>query len=64
MLASVVSVSGRQIRSKLHKLDVVVTDGRARLTLTFFNRRWLDKKLPAGTAAASSPGPSRCSAGR
>jgi ATP-dependent DNA helicase RecG len=49
--ATVTKVSGRQIRSKLHKLDVVVTDGRTSLTLTFFNKRYLDKQLPPGTAA-------------
>jgi ATP-dependent DNA helicase RecG len=49
--ATVVSASGRRIRPKLHKLDVVVTDGRTRLTLTFFNKHWLADKLPAGTEA-------------
>ena len=49
--ATVASVSGRQLRAKLHKLDVVVTDGHRRLTLTFFNKRYLDKMLPPGTEA-------------
>ncbi|MGH8894586.1 MAG: ATP-dependent DNA helicase RecG [Actinomycetes bacterium] len=48
---TVVGVSGRQIRSKLHKLDVVVTDGHRRLTLTFFNRRYLERTMPIGTEA-------------
>ncbi len=46
--ATVHSVSGRQIRPKLHKLDVVVTDGRTRTTVTFFNQRWRGKALRAG----------------
>jgi len=49
--ATVASVSGRQIRKKLHKLDVVVTDGRNQLVLTFFNRWGLEKTLPRGTEA-------------
>ncbi|HEU4911049.1 MAG TPA: ATP-dependent DNA helicase RecG [Actinomycetes bacterium] len=49
--ATVSGVTARQIRPKLHKLDVVVTDGRARLTLTFFNKRWLERLLPPGTEA-------------
>ena len=46
--ATIRSVSGRQIRSKLHKLDVVVTDGRAELTVTFFNQRFREKDLVRG----------------
>ncbi len=49
--ATIASVSGRQIRSKLHKLDVVVTDGRTRLTLTFFNQRFREKDLLPGREA-------------
>ncbi|HEX7189928.1 MAG TPA: ATP-dependent DNA helicase RecG [Actinomycetes bacterium] len=49
--ATVVSASGHRIRPKLHKLDVVVTDGRSKLTLTFFNKHWLADRLPAGTEA-------------
>ena len=48
---TVVSAHGRQIRPKLHKLDVVVTDGRNRLSLTFFNQRWREKLLRPGTEA-------------
>jgi ATP-dependent DNA helicase RecG len=54
--AQVVSLTGRQIRRKLHKLDVVVTDGTGRLTLTFFNKAWLaDKRdlVPGQTALFS-----------
>ncbi|HEX4017532.1 MAG TPA: ATP-dependent DNA helicase RecG [Frankiaceae bacterium] len=47
--AEVVRVSGRQIRHKLHKLDVVVSDGRGTLTVTFFNQHWRDKQLKPGT---------------
>ncbi len=47
--ATVHSVSGRQIRPKLHKLDVVLTDGRTRTTITFFNQRWREKGLHPGT---------------
>ena len=46
--ATVHSVGGRQIRPKLHKLDLVVTDGRTRTTVTFFNQRWREKVLHAG----------------
>ena len=49
--ATVASVKGRQIRSKLHKLDVVVTDGRTQFVLTFFNKWFLEKTLPPGTEA-------------
>jgi ATP-dependent DNA helicase RecG len=45
----VVSVKAFQVRPKLHKTDVVVTDGTGKLTATFFNRRWLAGKLPEGT---------------
>ena len=57
--ATVASVAGRWIeprpgqkrRKPLHKLDVVVTDGRAKLTLTFFNSHWIEPRLTPGTAA-------------
>jgi ATP-dependent DNA helicase RecG len=49
--AEVLSVRGRQIRHKLHKLDVVVGDGRGRLTVTFFNRRYLERQLEPGVRA-------------
>ena len=46
--ATIASVSGRQLRPKLHKLDVVITDGRSRVTVTFFNQVWRQKLLAAG----------------
>ncbi len=49
--ATIHSVSGRQLRPKLHKLDVVITDGRTRVAVTFFNQRWREKDLHAGTEA-------------
>jgi ATP-dependent DNA helicase RecG len=49
--AEVQQVRGRQIRHKLHKLDVVVGDGTSTLTVTFFNRAYLDKQLSKGTRA-------------
>jgi ATP-dependent DNA helicase RecG len=48
---TVESTRGKRIRPKLHKLDVVVTDGRSRLTLTFFNRPYLEHKLTYGASA-------------
>jgi ATP-dependent DNA helicase RecG len=47
--AEVVKVNGRQIRQKLHKLDVVVSDGRGTLTITFFNQHWRGNQLKPGT---------------
>ncbi len=49
--ATIHSVSGRQLKPKLHKLDVVITDGRTRITVTFFNQRWRDKDLHVGAEA-------------
>ncbi len=49
--ATVVSTKGHWVRKKLHKLDVVVTDGRNRLTVTFFNKQWFEEKLAPGTEA-------------
>ncbi len=46
--AEVVKASGRQIRHKLHKLDVIVSDGRGQLTVTFFNQRWREKQFTPG----------------
>ncbi len=48
--AEVRKVHGRQIRQKLHKLDVIVGDGRGQLTVTFFNRPYLAKQLTPGTS--------------
>jgi ATP-dependent DNA helicase RecG len=44
----VVKVDARQIRPKLHKTDITVTDGTGRLLVTFFNRRYLPKSLEPG----------------
>ncbi|HWA68108.1 MAG TPA: ATP-dependent DNA helicase RecG [Mycobacteriales bacterium] len=44
----VVKVDGRQIRPKLHKTDITVTDGTGRLVVTFFNRAYLKKTLTEG----------------
>jgi ATP-dependent DNA helicase RecG len=41
----VVTVSGFQVRPKLHKTDITVTDGTGKLLVTFFNRRYLAKTL-------------------
>jgi ATP-dependent DNA helicase RecG len=41
----VLNVTGHQIRPKLHKTDITVTDGTGRLIVTFFNRRYLAKTL-------------------
>ena len=49
--AEVLEVRGRQIRHKLHKLDVIVGDGSNKLTVTFFNRRYLEKQLRPGVRA-------------
>jgi ATP-dependent DNA helicase RecG len=49
--ATIHSVSGRQLKPKLHKLDVVLTDGRTRITVTFFNQRWREKDLHLGREA-------------
>jgi ATP-dependent DNA helicase RecG len=49
--ATIASVGGRQIRPKLHKLDVVITDGRNRVTVTFFNQRYREKLFVVGQEA-------------
>jgi ATP-dependent DNA helicase RecG len=46
----VVSVSAAQIKPKLHKTDVTVTDGTGRLVATFFNQKHLPRILEAGRA--------------
>ena len=52
--ATVVRVGGRQVRPKLHKTDVTVTDGHSTLALTFFNQRFLEQKLRPGTSGLFS----------
>ena len=54
--ARVESVKGRWLdakpgRKRMHKLDVVVGDGTGTLTVTFFNRHYLERKLTPGTLA-------------
>jgi ATP-dependent DNA helicase RecG len=44
----VVKISGHQIRAKLHKTDLTVTDGTGTLLVTFFNRRYLANTLKEG----------------
>jgi ATP-dependent DNA helicase RecG len=44
----VVKVVGHQIRPKLHKTDLTVTDGTGELLVTFFNRRYLANALDPG----------------
>jgi ATP-dependent DNA helicase RecG len=45
----VVKVQAHQLRPKLHKTDLTVTDGTGTLLVTFFNRRYLPKVLEPGT---------------
>jgi ATP-dependent DNA helicase RecG len=55
VLAEVQRVTKRPIKERRGSvLDVVVTDGTAQLTLTFFNQPWHDKKLRPGTTALFS----------
>jgi ATP-dependent DNA helicase RecG len=49
--AEVLKVQGRQIREKLHKLDVIVGDGKEELTVTFFNQAFRAKQLKPGVRA-------------
>jgi ATP-dependent DNA helicase RecG len=49
--ATIASVGSRQIRAKLHKLDVVITDGRTRMTVTFFNQRYRERLFVTGQEA-------------
>ncbi|PZS32624.1 MAG: ATP-dependent DNA helicase RecG, partial [Pseudonocardiales bacterium] len=51
VFAEVVSARGRRIRPKLYKTDVVVSDGRRSLDLTFFNQPWRERELRAGRRA-------------
>jgi ATP-dependent DNA helicase RecG len=46
--ATVASVTGHRVRPKLHKTDVVITDGRSRVTVTFFNQPYRERLLAAG----------------
>jgi ATP-dependent DNA helicase RecG len=46
--ATVASVKGHRIRPKLHKTDVVISDGRSPATVTFFNQPYRERLLTAG----------------
>jgi len=49
VLAEIAAVSRRQMQQRRGSIvEVVVTDGRGRLTLTFFNQPWREKQLRAG----------------
>ena len=47
--ARVVKVHTRQVRPKLHKTDLVITDGTDQMTATFFNQRWLSQRYHEGS---------------
>jgi ATP-dependent DNA helicase RecG len=52
--AKVDRVSGRWLdakpgRRRMHKLDFIVSDGKGQLTVTFFNRHYLEKKHAVGS---------------
>lgn len=49
--ATVDKVSGRYARNnrKLFMTEFTVSDGKDALKVTFFNKRWLDKKYPVGS---------------
>jgi ATP-dependent DNA helicase RecG len=50
--AKVETISGRRIRPKLHKTDVVVADNAGnKLLLVFFNQPWRSNQLAPGQAA-------------
>jgi ATP-dependent DNA helicase RecG len=49
VLAEVASATVRPMRARRGKLlEVVVTDGRGKLTLTFFNQAWRERELQVG----------------
>jgi ATP-dependent DNA helicase RecG len=49
--ARIESVKGRRIPGrKLHILEVVITSGSARASLSFFNQSWRDKELKPGVS--------------
>ena len=53
VFAEIEKVGGRQIRPKLHKSDVTITDGEGgRMTMAIFNRKWVvEKDLKVGRKA-------------
>jgi ATP-dependent DNA helicase RecG len=49
VMAEIAGVTGRRMRRRSgHILEVVVTDGRGRLSLTFFNQPWRERYLQVG----------------
>ncbi|WP_349261927.1 ATP-dependent DNA helicase RecG [Actinocrinis sp.] len=55
VLAEVEKATKRQFKGRRGTItEVVVTDGRARLALTFFNQPWLDRELRPGRVALFS----------
>ncbi|MFL6070875.1 MAG: ATP-dependent DNA helicase RecG [Actinomycetes bacterium] len=49
VLAEVASVSSRRMRQRKGTItEVVITDGRSRLVLTFFNQAWRERQLQEG----------------
>jgi len=59
VLAEVLSVKTRYLpakpgRKKLHMTDVIISDGRGMLSLTFFNQPWLSNTMRPGVRAMFS----------
>ncbi|HSK56959.1 MAG TPA: ATP-dependent DNA helicase RecG [Jiangellales bacterium] len=52
--ARVMSVQARQIRPRLHKTDMVVTDGLHDMPVTFFNQRWIKERHQPGSEVVLS----------
>jgi ATP-dependent DNA helicase RecG len=49
VMAEIAGVTGRRMRRRAgHIVEVVVTDGRGRLWLTFFNQPWRERHLQVG----------------
>ncbi len=49
VLAEIVSVTNRRMQRKRGSiLEAIITDGRARLSITFFNQHWRERELRAG----------------
>ena len=49
VMAEISSVNVRPMRARKGKiLEVVVTDGRGKITLTFFNQAWRERELQVG----------------
>ncbi len=51
VLVEVVRTSSRRVRGNRTLVNSVVTDGRSRLTLTFFNQAWRERQLTPGRRA-------------